>query len=78
MRRCAICPTMSGMIERQSCARSPRECPTSTPRTMLRLAEDYDKFNDRAGGRPPSRGIAVYSTHKTAKRQIAFGNRAAS
>jgi hypothetical protein len=31
MRRCAICPTMSGMIERQSCARSPRECPTSTP-----------------------------------------------
>ena len=42
----------------------------NTKRTMLSLAEDYDKFSDRAaaGGRPSSLGIAVYSTHKTAKR----------
>ena len=71
----------SGMIERQRCARSPKRMSNiNTKRIMLRLAEDYDKFSDRAAEarRPPSLGIAAYSTHKTAKRQFAFDNRAAS
>ena len=55
MRRCAICPTMSGMIERQSCARSPRVSNINTKRTMLSLAEDYDKFSDRAAERAGGR-----------------------
>jgi hypothetical protein len=69
MRRCAICPTMSGMIERQSCALAERMSNINTKRTMLSLAEDYDKFSDRAAERAGGRRAWVSPSIRLIRRQ---------